>query len=145
MTGVLGESNLMGTLMGNKLIREIIAIAIGGALGSVLRFALSSWVQERTKTEYFPWGILAVNIIGCLLMGILFGILIERFNVGPILRAGLFLGVLGGFTTFSSFSMDTITLFYAGAYGIAAIYILCSVGACILATALGLSLMRIIL
>lgn len=128
-----------------KLIQEILAIAGGGALGSVLRFLLSSWIQERTQTEYFPWGITAVNLLGCLMMGILFGILIERFNVGPLLRSGIFIGVLGGFTTFSSFSMDFITLFYSGAYSTAALYVLLSVAGGIIAAAAGLSLVRIIL
>lgn len=129
----------------SKFAREILAIAVGGGLGSVLRFLLSRWIQGRTETGYFPWGILTVNLLGCLLIGILFGILVERFNVGPMVRSGIFLGILGGFTTFSSFSMDTITLFYSGAYGLAAIYVLLSVVVGILATGLGLSLVRFIL
>lgn len=128
-----------------KLIQEIIVIAAGGALGAVLRFALSYWIQARTQTSYFPWGILTVNLAGCLLMGILFGVLVEHFHCGSLLRAGLFIGILGGFTTFSSFSIDTVTLLYSGAYTAAAIYILASTGGGILATALGLSLVRIIL
>lgn len=128
-----------------KLIQEILVIAGGGALGSVCRFLLSSWIQERTHTEYFPWGITAVNLLGCLIIGILFGIFIERFHTGPLLRSGLFIGVLGGFTTFSSFSMDFITLFYSGAYGAAVLYVLLSVAGGIIATGAGLSLVRIIL
>lgn len=131
--------------MTHKIIRETIAVAICGSLGSLLRMGLSSWVQSRTPTKFFPWGILSVNLLGCLLVGILFGVLVEHFNTGPIVRAGVFLGLLGGFTTFSSFSLDTITLFYSGAYGAAAIYIFLSVGVGILATALGVSLVRIIL
>lgn len=132
-------------LPANKLIREIIAIALGGAVGAVLRFVLSYWIQARTEASFFPWGVLTVNILGCLLMGILFGVLVEHFNCGPVLRAGIFIGILGGFTTFSSFSIDCITLLFSGAYSMAALYILLSVAGCILATALGLSLVRIIL
>lgn len=129
----------------HKLIREIIAIALGGALGALLRFGLSYWIQGRTESSFFPWGILTVNLSGCLLMGILFGVLVEHFDCGPVLRAGLFIGVLGGFTTFSSFSMDAITLIFSGAYGASALYVLVSAAGGILATALGLSLVRIIL
>ncbi len=131
--------------MNSTLLKEIIGIAVGGSIGSLLRFGLSSWVQERTKTEYFPWGILSVNLIGCFLMGILFGILVERFDISAFWRAGIFLGLLGGFTTFSSFSIDALTLFQSGAFGAMTIYILLSLVGCILATAFGLTLARIIL
>lgn len=130
--------------MKNKLIYEIIAIGVGGGLGSILRFILSAWVQNRTKTEYFPWGVLTVNVVGCLLIGILFALLVEQFNTGPLLRSIIFIGLLGGFTTFSSFSLDAITLLYSGAYGTAALYILASVGVGILATAAGITFIRII-
>ncbi len=130
--------------MGQKLIREMIAIVIGGGIGSVLRFILSRWIQDRTQTAFFPWGILSVNLIGCLLIGILFGIFVENMNTGPIFRAGIFIGLLGGFTTFSSFSLDAISLLYSGAYGAATLYIIISVFLGILATVLGLSLVKII-
>ena len=117
---------------------------MGGALGSVLRFGLSRWIQGRASNLFFPWGIFTVNVLGCFLMGVCFGLVIERFNPGPVLRSGLFIGILGGFTTFSSFSMDAVSLYFSGAYGTAAIYVLMSVAVCILATALGLYLIRII-
>ncbi len=128
--------------MNSKFIKEILAIALGGALGSVLRFLLSGWVQGRTQTSFFPWGILTVNLIGCFIIGILFGLTMERLVTDPILRSGLFIGLLGGFTTFSSFTLDTITLFHSGALGTATIYILASVLVGILATTLGLSLTK---
>lgn len=131
--------------MNFNLLKEILAAGIGGGIGSILRFLLSFWVQEKVKNEFFPWGIFSVNLLGCLAIGILFGIFVERFNVGPILRTGIFIGVLGGFTTFSSFSMDTINLLYYGAYGTALIYISITVVGCILATAAGLSLVRVII
>ncbi len=130
--------------MQSNLIQEITAIALGGGLGSVLRFLLSSWIQGRTRAAFFPWGILTVNLIGCLTIGILFGIIVERFNTDPIWRSGIFLGLLGSFTTFSSFTLDTVTLLHSGAYGMALLYILTSVGVGIVATMLGLSLARIL-
>ncbi len=131
--------------MTHKLIKEIIAIALGGACGSVLRFLVSSWVQQRTQTSFFPFGILSVNLIGCFIIGVLFGIFSGRIGADPILRSAIFIGLLGGFTTFSSFTIDTVNLFYSGAFGAAFMYILSSVIAGILATTAGLWLIRFFL
>ena len=135
----------MNPITDARLFRESIAVLIGGGIGSLCRFAFSFWVQERTQTEYFPWGIFAVNVLGCFAIGILYGLLVTRFNAGYIVRAGVFIGLLGGFTTFSSFSLDTMHLLHSGAYGVATLYVLSSVGSCIAATALGLMLYRFIL
>ncbi len=108
---------------------QTLAIAAGGALGSVLRFWMSTWVYGRMGRD-FPYGTLAVNVLGCLLMGMLFVWLTERLNFTPLWRAGLLIGVLGGFTTFSAFSMETVNLIEEGAplkalFNIAASVIVC--------------------
>ena len=100
----------------NLLSKEIIVVAIGGALGSVARFLLSRCVQVFIPYENLPWGIIAVNILGCFLIGILYALFQYHLLLNPVWRAGLLIGVLGGFTTFSSFSLDTITLLQKGAY-----------------------------
>ncbi len=120
---------------------QIIAIAAGGAAGSLLRFWMSSGVHALVGRQ-FPYGTLAVNVLGCLLMGILFVLLTERLNLGPLWRAGLLIGLLGGFTTFSAFSMETITLIEEGAHLKAALNILLSVAACLGATWLGMTATR---
>jgi fluoride exporter len=120
--------------------QELVSIAIGGAIGSVLRFLLSSWIQGRVQNRFFPWGILTVNLIGCFCIGILYGILIEHFKIGAIIRSGIFIGLLGGFTTFSSFSIDVVQLFSSDSYGSAFSYIFASVVLGIAATFLGLKL-----
>ncbi len=130
--------------MWGRWIKEIIAIALGGALGSVLRFILSSWIQGRTKAVFFPWGIFIVNMIGCGLIGILFGVWSGRMYSGYILRSALFIGLLGGFTTFSSFTLDSMKIFQTGANGTALLYILSSVIIGILATVLGYHLVKIL-
>lgn len=127
-----------------RLLRESIAILMGGGIGSLCRFALSFWVQERTQAVYFPWGILTVNVLGCLAIGLLYGPFVTRFNLGPTVRAGVFIGLLGGFTTFSSFSLDTIQLLNSGAYGVATLYVLSSVVMSLAATAFGLMLYKFI-
>lgn len=115
---------------------QVIAIAVGGAVGSVLRFWLSTGVHALLGRA-FPYGTLAVNIVGCLLMGVLFVLLTERLSLGPLWRAGLLVGVLGGFTTFSAFSMETVTLIEEGTPLKALANILLSVIVCVGATWIG--------
>lgn len=93
-----------------------LCVAIGGALGSVSRFYLSWWVQATTPGD-FPYGILCANLLGCFLIGFLAAILLPLRSVAAELwRVGLMIGVLGGFTTFSSFSLDNFKLLQQGAY-----------------------------
>ncbi|MBI3344915.1 MAG: fluoride efflux transporter CrcB [Gammaproteobacteria bacterium] len=115
---------------------QLIAIAAGGAAGSLLRFWMSSGVHALAGRQ-FPYGTLAVNVLGCLLMGILFVLLTERLNLGPVWRAGLLIGLLGGFTTFSAFSMETINLIEEGAPLKASLNVLLSVFISLAATWLG--------
>ncbi len=94
-------------------MNQLLAIAAGGAVGSVLRFLMSSWVYSIAGRG-FPYGTLAVNVVGSLLMGLLTVVLIERMSLGPEWRAAILLGVLGGFTTFSTFSIETLALIDTG-------------------------------
>lgn len=102
-------------------------IATGGALGSVLRYGMQGWVQRATSAD-FPWGTLAVNVIGCILLGFL-----TAAFTGPILlreeyRVGLTVGILGGFTTFSTFGLETFMLASDRQYWFAALNVLLSCG-----------------
>lgn len=91
-------------------------IFIGAGLGGVLRFWISNGVYYFLGRQ-FPYGTLVVNTTGSFLMGILFVLLVERFNgSGPQLRSLLLIGFLGGYTTFSSFSIETLNLFESGAW-----------------------------
>src|SRR3989344_7703243 len=92
---------------------QVLAIGIGGAIGSLLRFWMSTWVHSFAGRG-FPYGPLAVNVLGCLLMGVLFVIFTERLSDNAVLRAGILIGVLGGFTTLSSFSIETFSLVEQG-------------------------------
>lgn len=112
-------------------------IFIGAGIGGVLRFWMSNityWITGRQ----FPYGTLVVNISGCFLMGLLFILILERFDgIGPQLRSFLLIGLLGGYTTFSSFSIETLNLFESGAWLSGLFNILLSVVLCIFATWLG--------
>ena len=114
-------------------MNQVLAIAAGGAAGSVLRFWMSTWVHSFAGRS-FPYGTLAVNVIGCLLMGFLFVLLVERMSDSAVWRAALLIGVLGGFTTFSSFSIETFNLLEQGDYLKAGVNALSSLVLCLGAT-----------
>lgn len=122
-----------------------LAIMAGGAIGSALRFAMSVWVDNRVG-ESFPWGTIAVNIIGCFLIGLISGITSPDglFMVSPVVRSFLIIGILGGFTTFSSFSLQTMTLLQDGQWMWATGNVVISVVTCLLATAGGLALAGVV-
>ncbi len=86
-----------------------LAIAAGGAIGALMRYWMSTWVYSKFGSD-FPYGTLAVNVFGSLLMGLLYVLLVERMDLDPIWRAALLVGLLGAFTTFSAFSIETLNL-----------------------------------
>lgn len=120
---------------------QVLAIGIGGALGSLLRFWMSTWVHSFAGRG-FPYGTLTVNVLGCLVMGVLFVLFTERFSDNTVLRAGVLIGVLGGFTTFSSFSIETFNLIETGEVTKAALNMLGSLILCVGATWIGVILGR---
>ena len=120
---------------------EILAIALGGALGAVSRYVLVGLTDNWLGSE-FPYGILFINILGSLLMGILFVMLVEKSQFPPIWRSTLMVGFLGAFTTFSSFSLQTLSLIETGRLVAAATYVFTSVIVCIIAVGLGIFLTR---
>lgn len=122
-------------------MQQILAIAAGGAVGAVLRFAVSNSVYRLVGRD-FPYGTLTVNVLGSLLMGFLFIILVERHIVAAEWRAALLVGLLGSFTTFSSFSMETIALLEDGEVFRAVLNVVASVLLCLAATWLGLGIGR---
>jgi len=115
---------------------QVLAIAAGGATGALLRYWTSNAVHA-VLGRGFPYGTLAVNVIGSLLMGFLYIWLIERTSGGPAARAFLLIGVLGAFTTFSTFSMETLNLMESGQLGRAVVNMIASVAVCVAAAGLG--------
>ena len=120
---------------------SLFAIALGGALGALSRYGISQWIMQAWP-KAFPLATFAVNLIGCLIIGILYGLWSSRPEFSPVLRQGLFVGFLGAFTTFSTFSLDALRLMENGEGLMALAYILLSVCVCLLATWAGLSLVR---
>ena len=104
----------------------ILAIAFGGALGAVLRHLLNNGAMYLLGTS-FPYGIFIANITGCFLMGVLVSVFAHFWDPGQIIKAFFTVGLLGAFTTFSAFSLDTLTLFERGDAFAAILYVALSV------------------
>lgn len=112
-------------------MRELLLVALGGALGSVGRYLTGGWVQRQWSGHWFgavttggplaalPVGTLAVNMLGSLVIGLVAGLVEFRQMPGPDLRLFLVVGLLGGYTTFSAFSLETLVLLRAGQAGLA--------------------------
>ncbi len=115
---------------------QILAIAVGGAAGALLRFWMSNGIYGLLGRS-FPYGTLAVNVLGSLLMGFLYVLLIDKLALGPQWRAALLIGLLGAFTTFSTFSMETLNLVEAGEVFKALLNVLLSISLCLVATWFG--------
>lgn len=121
----------------------IFIIAVGGAIGAVCRYLLSSQIAQVAGTQ-FPWGILIVNVVGGFLMGAIAGIGAQSMGISQETRTFLTTGVLGGFTTFSAFSLDTALLIERGDIIHAAAYVLSSVIGSVMALFLGLYMVRMV-
>lgn len=122
----------------------IVAVALGGALGSLARYFSSGYVMRLLGME-FPFGTLAVNILGAFLMGFLVEALALKFSLSPALRGFLTVGFLGGFTTFSAFSLEVALLIERNTYTLAAGYVVASVVLSVGALFLGLFLGRMVI
>jgi CrcB protein len=92
---------------------NLVVIALGGAVGALARYGLSGAVH-RFASPYFPWGTFVVNVAGCLVFGFIAGLTDERLTIDQTTRAFLLVGVLGAFTTFSTFSFETVELLRNG-------------------------------
>jgi CrcB protein len=106
-------------------MQKTILIALAGLVGTLLRYWLSGLVA-RQYGETFPWGTMTVNTVGCFLTGAVFYLTEERFLVNPTVRTVILMGLLGGFTTFSSYGLQTFTLLRDGEFGLASLNVAAS-------------------
>ncbi|KAA0875400.1 fluoride efflux transporter CrcB [Nitrincola tapanii] len=118
----------------------MLCVALGGALGALARYGVSAWLT--TPTNHFPWATFLINTLGSFLMGVLFVLILEKARLPAEFRPLLMTGLLGGFTTFSTFSLEAVSLLHEGYYLTALIYVLLSVILCLGALGLGLTLSR---
>ncbi len=122
---------------------ETLVIFLGGGIGSVSRYWLALGIYRFMGTK-FPYGTMVVNVLGCFLIGLWMTIFGNRFMVNPNLRLFLIIGILGGFTTFSSFSYETISLFQEGSYFSGTANIVYSVLNCLGATWVGYTIGKLL-
>jgi CrcB protein len=116
-------------------------VAAGGAAGATMRYLVMIAASHLWGIT-FPWGTLTVNVLGSLILGVLVEAMALTWSVSEGVRAFLVIGVLGAFTTFSTFSLDVVTLYEKGEWGFAAAYVLASVILSVLALFAGLALAR---
>lgn len=127
---------------------EFLAIALGGAVGALLRWGIMLGMTNVLR-ESFSFGTLLVNVVGSLLIGVAFVCLVERIQTegiaaSPAFKSAVMIGVLGAFTTFSTFSLQTLEMLIDGRWMAGSLYVISSVVLCLLATALGIGLARLL-
>jgi CrcB protein len=115
----------------------VAGVAIAGAFGALVRYLLGGWISNRFSGS-FPVETLVINVSGSLVLGFVFVLMTERFLPHPALRTALTVGFLGAYTTFSTFSLETLRLIEDGAVGLATANVLASVAAGLVATYLGI-------
>ncbi len=122
-------------------MKTLVFIALGGAVGAVLRYLASNGVYAMLGRG-FPYGTLFVNVLGSLLIGVLSIVMLERMDLSPDWRAAMLVGVLGSFTTFSTFSLETLNLMQQGQIMTASLNMVLSVAVCMVAVWFGVVLGR---
>ncbi len=123
-----------------RRVLTLLLVGIGGFLGASMRYLAAAWVQNAIGSAGFPYGTLAVNAAGCLLIGLVVGFFEARQPLSSEAQAFAIVGVLGGFTTFSAFGMDTIRLVRDGAYLAGSANVVLQVAIGLSAVAVGLRL-----
>lgn len=118
-------------------MKALLLVFVGGGIGSVLRYMLGKWINAF-HSQQFPWGTLGVNVLACLLMGLLVGLADHKQLISPTARLFWTVGFCGGFSTFSAFSSETITLMQGAFHFSLLLYILASLVLCVGATYAGL-------
>jgi CrcB protein len=127
----------------NTVVANILMIALGAAVGANLRYLLSNWAAQQWGAT-FPYGTMLINVAGSLVIGFILALAVTRISLSLPWRLLLVTGLLGGFTTFSTFSYETYTLLVEGSWLAAGLNVLGSVGIGLIAIFLGAGIARII-
>lgn len=114
---------------------EWLAVFVGGGLGSLARLGLGKWLG--TAASGFPLATFFTNIIACLILGFVAGFVSNKFQIHPVLRMGITAGFCGGFSTFSTFSLESVGLWESGKLALMVVYVVASVAVCFLGIGIG--------
>ena len=123
------------------MIKNILLVGLGGGIGSIVRYLCQRWIGSLYP-QSFPWGTFSVNIAGCLLIGILWGISFKSFDENEQWKLLLMVGLCGGFTTFSAFTLEGVGLIRENKMGLFFLYTAASVIVGLLATFIGMKMAR---
>ncbi len=123
------------------MIKNILLVGLGGGIGSIIRYLCQRWVSLNYPHQ-FPWATFGVNVLGCFLIGIFWGLSFRSFDVNENWKLFLMTGLCGGYTTFSAFSLEGIGLLKEQKPGLFFAYILGSVIVCLLSTYAGMKIIR---
>ncbi len=124
------------------MIKNILLVGLGGGLGSIARYLCQRWFALN-HPSYFPWGTFAVNITGCLLIGIFWGLAFKSFSENEHWKLFLMTGICGGFTTFSAFTLEGVAILREQKMGLFFLYMAGSVLLGLAATYAGMKLIRL--
>lgn len=125
------------------MVLELLWVGVGGALGAITRYLLGLWIAECFGTA-FPWGTMVVNVTGSLLIGLILTVLTDKVVADPAWRLLLVVGFLGGYTTFSSYTFEAMTLVSTGEWTLSLAYVLGSSVAGLLAVVLGATVAQLV-
>ncbi|MDR1763204.1 MAG: fluoride efflux transporter CrcB [Dysgonamonadaceae bacterium] len=121
------------------MLKQIIFVGLGGGIGSIFRFAVSKYAESKGG-GVFPWATFTVNILGCLLIGVLFGFSAKQPWFDSNMKALFMTGFCGGFTTFSAFSLENVQMYQSGNFPTLAVYVAMSIIVGFLAVYAGIAL-----
>ena len=118
------------------------AVAVGGFFGAITRYTIGQWFADFVYVTGFPWGTLLINLLGCFVLSLFLTLALDVLVVRPFIRAGISTGFIGAFTTFSTFSLETLQLLHNRQFVYAGLYLFASVFLCIAMAAFGLVVAR---
>lgn len=118
------------------------AVAVGGFLGAIARFGMGQWFADLVHSTGFPWGTLIINLLGCFVLSLFLTITLDLLVLNPFIRVGISTGFIGSFTTFSTFSLETVQLLQKHQFAYAGLYLFSSIFLCIGMSAFGVIVAR---
>ena len=119
-----------------------LAVGVGGFFGAITRYVTGQWFADLVLVTGFPWGTLVINLLGCFILSLFITLALDLLVISPFIRVGISTGFIGAFTTFSTFSLDTVQLLQNHQFGYAGLYVFSSIFLCIAMSALGLVVAR---